>query len=424
MEKSPTDTPIMRTPDELLALFDPFSAVTVAPSTASSHPISPWAVPAVILERASPEERLALLGNVGPLFDGYQQYLLLRRLLGLDDSLPAEAFEAKVRRRVRLRLAELHYAAFRDSIVSAEGGYRFLASFDETLHESATKHQGERLVLPDGNANSWGNQLREDLFRANLLCGVTMKWGGASDSERQVYVEALADSLILRLRGGVRDRLRQAVNEARSYGDGADERARQLTHERQKRIFLEEAIALVLSRRDESQRHRFGTIWARDGEGHFDTFIPWLAGWLDYWDWFVDEASKAIEAIILERPYPSTSDGKHKHEPYEPNGGLDSVALVPLDSTDRLMSSHGLESDNTLSTLLDRDETSDLVRLLRERLRPREREVFDMLEREPDLTAPQVAERLRITPGNVRQIRGRIKKTGIKLLKEMYRLGV
>jgi hypothetical protein len=415
------------TADEVFALLNPFSEATPDPATASAHPASAWANPAVTLARITPEERLALLGNDQPLRTEYRRFLAIRDIFLGKNVPPPERLGIAVERAVQLRISELRLAQFRADIGTADGEpvRLFLRCFDETVERAATRHQ------PDKLRSSSPESMRRDFHRAQMLVAVTQLWPIVGNEAKLSHIDTLVAFLDPRLdpeytdQSAAKEQLRRRVEEEREDWERGDRTRATPTYEAVRRDILREAIALVLSHRKERQRHRFGSEWVRDEGGDLDAFVPWSpdahapwgGAWLDYWDWFADEVDKAFVAILLERPYPSRegNDGRQRAEAYE---RLDKDTFVPV--RDLILA---LERDPALA-LIERDAARDLLLLLRERLtgRPRDCEVFDLLA--AGHTVKEMALLLDRLPNAVSQSLARIRREARALREELDNVAV
>lgn len=164
---------------------------------------------------------------------------------------------------------------------------------------------------------------------------------------------------------------------------------------------LPTAAILALARRSEPQRIRLGWTWIKDRHGATTSVAP-ISPWLSLAEfelWFLKEIRNALEAHLLDDAYP-----KKASDP------LDDAELYGRFRDATAASESGGSAER------QKDRRLATLQTLPERLSRRERDVYQLLEQNPNATSAELGERLNMAPGTVRVQKGRIRKKAQELL--------
>ena len=158
-------------------------------------------------------------------------------------------------------------------------------------------------------------------------------------------------------------------------------------------------IYLAFSGAGTPQRIRLGRNFLQNSRGIVAAIKPndgKRLGLFDMVGWIIKETRNAVEAGLLERPYPDLRGQDALDKP----ASFRSEADQPQTS---------LDSDFDSSTGDHFEDLNGSLDLLREELSKRELELLSHLENNPDITNPEIARRMGLASSTVRVMRLRIR---------------
>jgi len=171
--------------------------------------------------------------------------------------------------------------------------------------------------------------------------------------------------------------------------------------------FAPEAVLLALSRRSEPQRVCLSHGYVKDWHGSVARIAP-NSPWLslgEFERWLMKEIRNALESILLDDAYPK--NGRDPLDDAEQVGAVNRVRERQMECTPRV------------SATMSGDKRRMAVRMLLERLSPREKDVYFAWRDTPGATSAEMGELLGMAPGTVRVHMHRIREKA----RELYPIG-
>lgn len=152
-------------------------------------------------------------------------------------------------------------------------------------------------ALTSGTQRGWEHRHLSRWYLSPHIADVAHPGDPARADIRERTIDFIVDNIPWRVPQGAAKKELNARAEEQS-----------ISYDAAKRQVLRAAVALVLTRWEEGQFHRFGEKWVTGEDGKCVPILPSALDWLRCWQWLSDEVPKAAEAHLLDTPYPATPD--------------------------------------------------------------------------------------------------------------------